>query len=105
MQMPCQECPGLGACLMPWVLTSRSLQQSCKLCRRLPSRSHSPIEAYSCNLHILGSVKDSPQITCMTIDDWHQAQHADLVLSLIIMRLQDGTLGQCQLKPTHPSNL
>ena len=33
-----------------------------------------PIEAYSCDLHILGSVEDSPQVTYMTIDDWHQAQ-------------------------------
>ena len=39
----------------------------------------SPIEAYSCNLCILDSVKDSPHVTCMTIDDWHQAQQSDLL--------------------------
>ena len=31
----------------------------------------SPIEAYSCHLHVLDSVKDSLQVTCMTIDDQH----------------------------------
>ena len=51
----------------------------------------SPIEAYSSDLHILDSVEDSPQVTCMTIDDWHQAQCTDLVLSLIT-RLQDGAM-------------
>ena len=54
----------------------------------------SPIEAYSCNLHILDSVLDSQQVTCMTMEDWCQAQQTDPILSLVITRLQDRTLGQ-----------
>ena len=52
----------------------------------------SPIKAYSCNLHILDIVQDSQQVTCMTLEDWHQAQQADPTLSLVISRLWDGTL-------------
>ena len=52
------------------------------------------IEAYSCDLHILDSVQDSQQVACMAIEDWHQAQQADQTLSLVIARLQDGTLRQ-----------
>ena len=52
----------------------------------------SPIEAYSCNLHILDSVQDSQQVACMTMEDWHQAQQMDPTLSLVITRLWDGTL-------------
>ena len=29
----------------------------------------SPIEAYSCNLHILDAVQDSQQVACMTLGD------------------------------------
>ena len=58
----------------------------------------SPIEPYSCNLHIPDSVQDGQQVTCMTLGDWHQAQQADLTLSLVISRLWDGTLGQQQSK-------
>ena len=65
----------------------------------------SPIEAYSSDLHVLDSIKDSLQVTYITEDDWCQAQWADLVLSLVIMRLQDGTLGQCQLTTTDPLEL
>ena len=54
--------------------------------------SMSPINACSSNLHVLDLVEDSLQITCMTIDDWCQAQQAGSVLSLVITRLQDGTL-------------
>ena len=54
----------------------------------------SPMEAYSCNLHVLDSVQDSLQVTSMTLEDWHQAQQADPTLSLVISRLQDGTLRQ-----------
>ena len=49
-----------------------------------------PIEVYSCNLHVLDSVQDSQQVTCMTLEDWHQAQQADPTLSLVISRLWDG---------------
>ena len=34
----------------------------------------SPIKAYSYDLHILDAVQDSQQVTCMTLEDWHQAQ-------------------------------
>ena len=54
----------------------------------------SPIEAYSCDLHVLDSVQDSQQVTCMTLEDWCQAQQADPTLSLVISKLQDGALGQ-----------
>ena len=53
----------------------------------------SPIEAYSCNLHVLNAVKESQQVTCMTLEDWHQVQQADPTQSLFISRLWDGTLG------------
>ena len=56
----------------------------------------SPIKAYSYDLHVLGAVQDSQQITFMTLEDWCQAQQADPTLSLVISRLQDGTLGQQQ---------
>ena len=46
-----------------------------------------PIEAYSCNLHILDSVQDSQQVACMTIEDWCQTQQRDPTLSLVITRL------------------
>ena len=36
--------------------------------------SVSLIESYSSDLHVLDSVEDSQQITCVTADDWHQAQ-------------------------------
>ena len=32
----------------------------------------SPVEAYSCDLYILDTVQDSQQVTCMTLEDWHQ---------------------------------
>ena len=60
----------------------------------------SPVETFSCDLHVLGMVGGSPQVTCMIADDWHQAQRADPVLSLVIMRMQDGTLGQSPCKLT-----
>ena len=65
----------------------------------------SPIKVYSCDLCILDSVGNSPQVACMTIDDWCQAQQSDPALGLVIARLQDGTLGQHQLIPTNPSEL
>ena len=47
----------------------------------------SPIEAYSCDLHILDAVQDSQQVTCKTLEDWYQAQQADPTLSVVISRL------------------
>ena len=32
----------------------------------------------------------------MTLEDWHQAQEVDTVLSLVIARLRDGMLGKAQ---------
>ena len=55
-----------------------------------------PIEAYSCNLHVLDAVQDSQQVTCMAAEDWHQAQQVDPVLSLVNARLWDGTLRKGQ---------
>ena len=46
--------------------------------------SASPIEAYSSDLHILDIFQDSKLIASMTLKDWHQAQEADPVLSLVI---------------------
>ena len=62
----------------------------------------SPIEAYSCNLHILDAIQDSKQVVCMTLEDWHQAQEAGHVLSLVIARLRDGMLGKGQSQTTDP---
>ena len=60
----------------------------------------SPIEAYSCNLHVLDAVQDSQQVICMTSEDLSWTQKVDPVLSLVITRLQDGTLGKGQSKST-----
>ena len=53
----------------------------------------SPIEAYSCNLHILDAIQDSQQVTCMILENWHQAQQVDPTLSLVISRLMGWNLG------------
>ena len=65
----------------------------------------SPIEAYSCDLHVLDPVEDSLQVTCMTADDWQWAQPTDPILGQVIIRMQDRTLGQCPYKLTNPSKL
>ena len=62
----------------------------------------SPIEVYSCNLHILDAIQESKQVACMTLEDWHQAQEADPVLGLVITILRDGTLGKGQSNTTDP---
>ena len=62
----------------------------------------SPIEAYSCDLHILDAVQDSQQVASLTLEDWHQAQELDPVLRLVIARLQDGMLGKGQSKVIDP---
>ena len=62
----------------------------------------SPIEAYGSDLHILDILQDSKQIASMTLEDWHQVQEADPVLSLAITRLRDGMLGKGQSKVTDP---
>ena len=67
--------------------------------------SMSLIKAYSSDMHVLDPVEDSQQVACMTTDDWHQTQWADLALGLIIARLQEGTLNHGQLKATGPPEL
>ena len=62
----------------------------------------SPIEAYNCNLHFLDAIQDSKQVTCMTLEDWHETQEVDPVLSLVIGRLRDGTLGKGQSQTKDP---
>ena len=52
------------------------------------------IEAYSCDLHVIGAVQDSQQVAQMTLDDWQQAQEADPVLGIIVKRLREGMLDQ-----------
>ena len=52
----------------------------------------SPLEAYSCYLDVLDVVQDSQQVSCMTAEQWHQAQQVDPTLHLVISRLWDGTL-------------
>ena len=63
-----------------------------------------PIEAYNCNLHVLDAIQDSNQVTCMTLEDWHQAQEVDPALSLVIARLRDRTLGKGQSKTIDPQS-
>ena len=41
----------------------------------------------------------------MTLEDWHQAQEADPVLSLVITRLRDGTLGKGQSNTMDPPEI
>ena len=64
--------------------------------------SASPIEAYSSNLHILDMLQDDNQVASMTLNDWHQAQEVDSILSLVIARLRDGMLGKSQSEATDP---
>ena len=64
-----------------------------------------PIEGYSYYLHVMGELQDSKQVAQMTLDDWHQAQEADPVLSIIIARLREGTLEQDQSKMTDSPKL
>ena len=61
-----------------------------------------PREAYSSDLHVLDVLQDSNQVASMTLEDWHQAQEADPVLTLVIARLRDGMLGKSQSKVTDP---
>ena len=58
------------------------------------------IEAYSYDLHVMGAIQDSKQVAQMTLDDWHQVQEADPVLSIIIKRLREGMLEEDQSKKT-----
>ena len=63
-----------------------------------------PIEAYSCDLHVIGAIQDSQQVAQMTLDDWQQAQVADPVLSIIIKRLERGHLSKTGVGKQIPPN-
>ena len=63
--------------------------------KRPPSKV--PLALLRCVAVMVG---DGPQVTCMNADNWCQAQKANPVLSLMISRMQDGTLGQSLCKPT-----
>ena len=52
----------------------------------------SPIETYSYDLHVLDTVQDSQQVTCMTVEDWCQAQQVDPTVPLVISRNPRGTM-------------
>ena len=54
----------------------------------------SAIEAYCCNLHVMDLVQDGLHVTCMTDEDWQQAQLADPMLDPVIAKMQDGTFSQ-----------
>ena len=43
----------------------------------------SHIETYSSDLHIMDMLQDSNQVASMTLEDWHQAQEADSIPSLV----------------------
>ena len=64
-----------------------------------------PIEAYSYDLHVTGVIQDSKQVAQMTLDDWHQVQEADPVLSKIIAGIREGTLEQDWSKMTDSPKL
>ena len=64
-----------------------------------------PIEVYSYDLHVMGAIQDSKQVAQMTLDDWCQAQEADPVLAIMIMRLREGMLEQDWSKKTDSSKL
>ena len=62
-----------------------------------------PKKAYSYDLHVVGAIQDCKQVAQMILDDWHQVQEADHVLSIIITRLSKGTLEQdCSKKEDSP---
>ena len=65
----------------------------------------SPTKVYKCNLHIMDLVGDGLQVACRTMDDWHQTQWKDPILGLVIVMIQDGTLGQNPMKLTNSPKL
>ena len=64
-----------------------------------------PIEAYSYDLHVIGVIQNSQQVSQMTLDDWQQAQEADPVLGIIIRRIREGMLEQDWSKKTDSPKL
>ena len=102
MLMPCQGCPGLCVHPISQAHTPELLQQQCRQYKRHPwvLLRHPAVTCVSWDL-----VEDSPQVTCITADDWQQAQWTDPILGQVIVRMQDGTLDQCPYKPTDPPEL
>ena len=64
-----------------------------------------PIEAYSYDLHVIGAIQDSQQVSQMTLDDWCQVQEVDPVSGIIIQRLREGMLEQDWSKKTDSPEL
>ena len=64
-----------------------------------------PIEAYSCNMHVVGAVQDSQQVAQMTLNDWREAQEADPALATIMETLKVGALDQDWCKQTNSPEL
>ena len=65
----------------------------------------SPIEAYSCHLHVMDPVEDGLQVACMTVKDWQQVKLADLILGQVIVKMEDRTMCQYQYEPTDSPEL
>ena len=89
----------LGTSLKVTAATVRAIQEA------VLEKPVCPIEAYSYDLHVVGAIQNSQQVTQMTLDDWQQAQEADPVLGIIIKRLREGTLEQDQSKKTDSPEL
>ena len=89
------ECPGQS--LKVTATAVRAIQEAAL------EKPVCPIETYSYKLHVMGAIQDSKQVAQMTLDDWHQTQEADPVLSIIIARLREGMLEQDQSKKTDSS--
>ena len=65
----------------------------------------SPFEVYSCDLHVMDPVEDGLQVICMTTKDWQQTQLTDPILGQVVVKMQDGTLGQCLYQLTESPKL
>ena len=70
-----------------------------------PEGPMSPIEACSCDLHVLDPVQNSMKVACMTADDWQWTQPAEPIMGQVILRMQDRTLSQCKYKLADPLKL
>ena len=64
-----------------------------------------PIKAYSYDLHVVMAIQDNKQVAQMTLDDWHQVQEVDPVLSIVMAKLREGTPGQDWSKMTDSPEL
>ena len=104
MQTSYWGCPGQGAYLTNQVLTSRSQLQQCKLCKKLPSKASQASLRHTVTICMSWTQCQTPSRS--PVWPWKtgiRPNQADPTLSLVISRLQDGTLGQQQSKQTDPS--